>query len=315
METVRGSERKLLPVTEVLTALGMLRALRALVTLLAVGLAGQACASSGSEDQTSGHGGKGGDGGIVLGLPSSPDGGKKSGDAATDAPPPVEATIHAIDTGLIPNGTIVHVQSAILVAPIRNAGVDSVQECTFDAFLEDPSASAPAGIRVFVDVLPCVGELCSCPAVGSLPTLIDSMTTPGDTFEITGAAETYTYDAGPLEHGIFVTLLTKTGTGATIAPVVVSDPITMGTFEPGGSGYSENEGMLVTIAPPTGLAVNNVSYGTFLAGNVLFGGEYLEVEDGGLFPPDGSTWSKITGVVWTAHGGAVVPRSASDFTP
>ena len=149
--TVRASARELLAVTEVLTALGMLRALRALVTLLAVGLAGQACAPSGSEDQTSsGHGGKGGDGGIVLGLPSSPDGGKKSGDAATDAPPPVEATIHAIDTGLIPNGTMVHVQSAILVAPIRNAGVDSVQECTFDAYVEDPSASAPAGIRVFV---------------------------------------------------------------------------------------------------------------------------------------------------------------------
>ena len=48
---------------------------------------------------------------------------------------------------------------------------------------------------------------------------------------------------------------------------------------------------------------------------MIFGGEYLELEDRGIFPPDGSTWSQITGVVGAAHGGAVVPRRESSFGP
>ncbi len=274
-----------------------------------------ACASSGENESPPDLSSIHGDGGIDLGTPSSsPDGGKKkSGDAA--APPPVEITIHDVDTGLVTNGTMVRVQTATLVGPVRSAGVDAEDECTFDAYVVDPTNQAPAGIRVFVDVLACPGGNCACPTVGSITTLLDAMTTPSDTFDLTGAVETYSYDGGPLEHGIFVTKLARTGTGSAIAPTLVADAPTLATFLAGGPGFAANEGMLVTIAPAGGLTATAGANATFVAGGITFGSGYLAAVDAGAFPQSGSTWTRITGVVWTAHGGVVAPRSASDFVP
>src|SRR5262249_10500600 len=155
---------------------------------------------------------------------------------------------HDIDIGVVPQETMVHVKGAVLVAPIRSDGVDAEGiACMVEAYVQDPGAPAPGGIRVFADGPPCASAACECPPVGAMVTTLDAMTTIGDVFDLVGESELFVLDGGALlEHGIFVDRATKTASGAPPAPIVITDPT---PFALNGAGFQAQEGMLVTIRP------------------------------------------------------------------
>jgi hypothetical protein len=242
-------------------------------------------------------------------------GSRDSGTTRDAAPPaPLDTTINGIDTGAIPAGSFVHVGGVVLVAPVRSAGPDQKNGCTYDAYVQDPVASAPAGVRLFVDGDTCTGDAATCQcALSAVSTILDSLTNVGDVYDVEGSVSIFTFDAAPDEHSIYVSQVTKTGTGPQVAPLVVTDAGT--SFSLGGQGFAANEGMLVTVSPGAPLAVSPISAHTFtFAGaRVLTDYPAFDDVDGGPFPPAGSTWSSVTGVAWTAYGGAIAPRSPSDF--
>jgi hypothetical protein len=280
-----------------------------------------ACGGNGNGSQMNGvPGASSGDGGLNLGNPQRlPDGGiapRPPKDGGVDAGP-LESSAGGIDRGSVPVGTFVHVAGLTLVGPVRSAGPDQTGACTYDAYLEDPTASAPSGLRIFVDGWACPDDAaaCACAPVGAITTKLDALTDLGDLYDVVGYVSRYTFDGGADEHSVYATTVTKTGTGAAPpSPLVITNPGAL--FAPGGAGFAQNEGMLVTLSFGAPTAVVPTGTGVYTVGGARFLSAYpIASDDGGTFPAPGSQWSSITGVAFTAYGGAIAPRSAADFTP
>ena len=290
-----------------------------------------ACASAGSGDSVPiGSSPARGDGGINLGNPELPRDGSVASDPpedattlpdlpesdAADARAPIVTTTNGIDTGMIPVGAYVQLSGLVLIGPVRSAGPDQSGACTYDAYVQDPAAEAPSGLRVFVDGDGCPGDgaACDCAPLGQITTKLDSLTQIGDVYDVVGFVSRYAFDAGPDEHGVYATTVTKTGSGAAPSPILVSDAGS--DFGAGGSGFGAVEGMLVTIrlGAPAAMTGTDAVLSTY-GGARFIRGYPIASSDGGVFPPSESRWSSITGIAWTAYGGAIAPRGAADFTP
>jgi hypothetical protein len=233
------------------------------------------------------------------------------------------ATVHDINTGVIGDGVTVSVPGLVVVGITKFDGTTSSNRCKYSAWVQDPTGTAPCGIKLYMTGATCTvqdGGSCPCQYPPSSGTELDKVTTLGDVFTVAGTTSAYrpAVDGGtlPAQHEIMVTTLTKTGTGS-VTPVTVTD----GTpFALNGTGYQDYEGMLIKYQPAAAASVGTVdSYGAFTYSGAHFVGTYRYVYsagfDGGVFPGSNSSWSSITGIANPAYGGGLAPRLQSDFVP
>jgi hypothetical protein len=228
---------------------------------------------------------------------------------------PVDTSIHSIDIGYVPEEALVHLLGVVIVAPVRPAGIDpETSKCLYEAYVQDSVDPTPSGIRVFSDGPTCAGTPCSCPDDPSTAgAAIAWLHGGGGAFDLTGGVETVKRDGGPTEHGVFVTKATPSSATPSMPPIVLGDEA-IAQLGKDGPAWATYEGMLVTLRPTTPMTVATSANGAFTAANVRFSTDYLPAgADGGAFPAAGSTWSSITGVVRTAMGGSIAPRTMDDL--
>ncbi len=249
--------------------------------------------------------------------------------ATGDMPSGMMATIHDIDTGVVPSMTTVTVTGAVLIGIGNYNGKSKTSMvCHYDAYIQDPNGVAPAGIKLFAAGKPCVqGDGgCFCPFPPKSGTLIDAITPPnadlGAVVTVTGVVSDFAPtipDAGlgPVQHEIDVTnqskaSITVTGMNGQVTPYVVTD----GTpFAVNGTGYVDYESMLVTVKPASPSQIGTLDqFKNFTYAGAAFSGDYNYVYNNmKTFPPANGTFSSITGIAEPAFGGGIAPRTMADF--
>jgi hypothetical protein len=273
--------------------------MRRALALAAFGL--WACASAGSGDSQD------------LSVPDDDGGSSWVPDLSGRAYTPT--TIHAIDTGAIPDGTLVSLTGVVITSDISSRPASG--GCTLRAWVQEPAAPPPAGLDLFYFM----STTAACPVTGGPftgRTLADNVNVKGKLF-----ISTFAGDGGSLtQHSISVDLVEKTNGGASITPLDVDDPSRFGGYGP---GFQANEGMLVALSCKVISACNAdgnklkvkfqpAPYLWGVTGGALFGSSF-SARWPGKPGPNGTAYTRIVGVVNTFLTGSIEPRAPADFVP
>jgi len=227
---------------------------------------------------------------------------------------PVITTAHSIDTGSVADGQRVEVAGLVVTGVVRVENVTNNLRCVFGAYAQDPSGSAPDGVHLSV-----VGDVCTpgdagscrCRQPPSTNTVLDTITALGDVITVVGEVDIFTPVGSPVQHTLLATRVDKVGSGGTVTPLVFSNG---SSFAKNGSGYSDDENMLVTIQPASAFTLSTVdNFGNFTGAGAQFTGYYRFYYPG--IPDDNSMWTSITGIAQPSFGGAIAPRQSGDFVP
>jgi hypothetical protein len=230
----------------------------------------------------------------------------------------VSATVSGIYTGSLASSTYVSLSNLVLTTPV--VARPATGGCTYRAWAQDPNAAAPAGISLY-DFVPSSSSACppSAPFAGR---------TRGENVQVKGRLSISTHsntDGGQMlvSHSISVDSLTPTGGTTVINPTMVDDP---SLFTGYGAGFQQYEGMLVSLGCGGGLIACTNDGGKLkvkyqpnpylwgVTGFALFGSTFANNWPGKP-GPDGTTYSRIIGVVNSFLTGSLEPRDADDFVP
>jgi hypothetical protein len=126
------------------------------------------------------------------------------------------------------------------------------------------------------------------------------------------------------QHSVVVDSFTTDASGQALpAPMVITDT-NPSLFVPfSGTGWAMYEGMIVTLQPASGKFTTTLDQygGWFCApGGAHFADTFTSFfrtdgEAANMYPPNGSMFSGITGIVDLTFGGGILPDSPSDFIP
>jgi hypothetical protein len=228
------------------------------------------------------------------------------------------ATIHAIDTGGVKEGSDVRLSGVVLISPVE-ARTASMSRCTYQGWVQDPSGVAPSGIGLFVLRAQDSG---ACPAVPASGTVWDAVA-PGDNVDVLGRVlvSTFTGAGGSItQHSIALDQIVKVAGNRLVTPTTVNDPA---QFRSHAAGFNAYEGMLVELRCMTGADCAATSNQLRVASQpspyiwTTTGGAQL----GSLFQArwpgrpgaNGTAYASIVGVVNSFLGGTLEPRAATDF--
>lgn len=223
------------------------------------------------------------------------------------------------------NGQKLRVVDVVVTGVPRYSSTSSRGFCQYEAYVQDKAGQAPNGVRLYMKggmATVTDGGATRCPFPPTSGTLLDNFADLGDVLTITGSWGIFSpvTDGGllPGQHEIDVTsgTIVKTGSGATVTPVVITDTTPFVKFA---DGFVKYENTLVTIKPGApGVVSAYDNFGNYLFGGAQFRGDYRFVynkADGGTFPANGLTFSTITGIALLPFGGGVAARTMADFVP
>lgn len=255
----------------------------------------------------------------------------------------IAATPHDIDTnaigGMFSQGTAVKLSGMIVTSPITGFAAEDANktpkaDCVFEVFVQDPTCTTPpcglllesakitnpGGTGTFCDF--------SYAAMSTLKGITqgDKVDASGsvDTFPSTGMANDMSPSGTVDQHSVVVDSFTTDASGQALpAPMVITDT-SPSLFVPfSGTGWAMYEGMIVTLQPASGKFTTTLdSFGGWYCapGGAHFADTFTSFfrtdgEAANMYPPNGSMFSGITGIVDLTFGGGILPDSPSDFIP
>jgi hypothetical protein len=246
------------------------------------------------------------------------------------------ATPHDIDTATIGSplattGAPVSLTGLIVLAPPNGFASNSKKDCTYEVWAQDPACSTPpCGILIkTVGITNPNGTGMFCPYANTTTTALKSVWT-GDKIDVQGVTDSFANTAPPpgtgtvKEHSVTIDTLTTTATKQALPnPTVVTDAATSLFVPYSGTGWAQYEGTLISLKPASGKFTTTLdSFGgwTCAPGGAQFIDTYTGFfkPDGGvtnMWPPTGSMFSAIDGIVAMTFGGGIMPTDPSDFHP
>ncbi len=268
---------------------------------------------------------KGGDGG-----PPSPDLSMMKMYAA--------ATPSEIDTNTIGgnfgSGTAVKLTGLIVTSPISGFAAMSKMDCVFEVFAQDPTCTTPpCGILLESNKITNPGGTGAfCDYSGAAMTTLKGIKTGDkvdvagvvDTFSSTGMANDMTPSGTVVQHSVDVDSFTVDASDQPLpAPTVVVDTTPSLFVAYSGSGWAMYEAMIVQLKPASGKFTTTLdSFGgwTCAPGGAHYADTFTSFfrPDGSaanMYPPNGSMFSSISGIVDLTFGGGILPTDPSDFHP
>jgi hypothetical protein len=246
------------------------------------------------------------------------------------------ATPHDVDTNTIggpfDSGAAVKLTGLIVISPITGFSAKSGADCEFEVWAQDPTCTVPpCGIVLESNEITNPGGTGAyCDYTGAAMTTLkgikqgDQVDVNGvvDTFPSTGMANDMSPSGTVVQHEIQVDSFMSTASGQTLpAPMVVTDT-NPSLFVPySGAGWAMYEGMLITLEPASGkftTTLNSFGGWTCAPGGATYADTFTGLfrPDGAavnMWPPNGSMFSSISGIVGLTFGGAILPDSNSDF--
>lgn len=271
-------------------------------------------------------------GGCSPAAPPLPGPADLAGGAKDMASPYVVATIHQIDTdsgtGPYGSGRQVLVSHAVAVTKVDKYVSLSQQECRYQVFVQDAACQEPPCGLVVKAIGPKLPTPTStakdCPAAKDSGTLLSDIK-KGDNLRLRGRLLFETDTQAPnkvVEHQLFAESIDELELSQVVTPLLLSDPGLYGQFVPHlGTTWDLYEGMYVTLQP-TGVllrvtAVDDDGFVTF-PGSTRWGNTFdsdYYPSGATTFPPVGTTFHAISGVVTARKGGAIEPLRNKDFVP
>lgn len=234
-------------------------------------------------------------------------------------------TIHDIALGNVADKTPVTVSGAVVIGVANGEGhaKTSTMKCKYTAYVQDPNFADHAGVELFVSGAPCTpvdGGACKCPYPPNSGTVLDQVANLGDIYTVNGTVSVFspTTDAGlqPPQYEIVVTSLTKTGSGGTVTPVVVSSSADIAQFAHNGTGYDKYQSMLIQVKPAAPAMASALDqFKGFTYAGAAFSGDYNFTYSMMNMYPGTKAWSSIQGIAEPNFGGGIAPRVSSDFQP
>jgi hypothetical protein len=248
------------------------------------------------------------------------------------------ATPHDVDTNMIGGnfgvGTAVQMSGLIVLAPPYGFASNSKMDCKYEVYAQDPSCSTPpCAIILETQAIPNpngTGQFCPYASDTTTPLKMiwegDKVNVSGvvDTFPSTGMANDMSPSGTIVQHSITIDTLDQVSTKNTLPAATVVTDATPSLFVPySGTGWAMYESMLITLKPASGKFTTTLDmYGgwTCAPGGAHFADDYTGFfrPDGAaanMYPPNGSMFSSITGIVGTTFGGGILPTSPDDFVP
>ena len=242
------------------------------------------------------------------------------------------ATINQIDTdpgnGPFGNAVRVVLDRVVAVSKVDKYVNSANQQCRYQIWVQDPACTVPPCGMVVKAIGPMAPSATStgkdCPAASASGTLLDTISR-GDNVRVRGKIVMEVDSTTPMtvvEHQLFVETLDILTPDKSINPVVITDPLVFAQFVTHkGTTWNKYEGMSVTLQPTTGkLQIATINGGGFTTtpGNTdwgnTFDSDYFP-SGSTAFPTVGSTYTSISGVVSTRHGGEIMPGRNKDFVP
>jgi len=266
------------------------------------------------------------------------DGGGPSGDMGSDMNTTsmyAAATPHDIDTntigGMFGKGTAVALTGMIVISPISGFSANSDKDCKYEVWVQDPTCSTPpCGLVIETAGITNPGGTGSfCSFSYSSMTALNGVK-KGDKLDIKGVVNTFASSATPpatgtvVQHEVDIDMLTVTATGQTVPAATVVTDADPSLFVPySGTGWAMYEGMIVKLQPASGKFTTTLdTYGgwTCAPGGGHFADTFTTFfrPDGAaanMWPPNGSMFSSISGIVSLTFGGGILPDDNSDFVP
>jgi hypothetical protein len=244
------------------------------------------------------------------------------------------ATPNEIDTNTIGGefgkGTAVSLSNLIVLDPPYgfSAKINVAKDaCRYEVWAQDPSCStAPCGILLVTKAIMNPGGVGAfCPYASDTTTALKDVW-KGDKVDVKGVVDTFANTMGMdtvVQHEVELDELDITASDQNLpTPMAVTDS---GQFVPySGGGWAQYEGTYIKLSPASGkftvtLDTANGSW-TTAPGGAQFADTFNPFfrPDGGaanMWPPTGTMFSSISGIVSAGFGGSILPIENADFAP
>ncbi len=247
----------------------------------------------------------------------------------------IPATPHDIDTntigGMFSKGTAVKLTGLIVLAPPTSFKSNSSKDCNYQVWAQDPTCTTPpCGLVIVTKPITNPGGTDAfCPFASATTTPLKNIW-KGDKIDVTGVVDTFASTATApatgtvVQHEVEIDAVTQVATKQALpTPIAITDTATSIFTTYSGSGWAMYEGTYVKLSPPGG-GKFTTTLDAFGGWTTTQGAHYADTftgffkPDGGvtnMYPPNGSMFSSISGIVGMTFGGGIMPTDPTDFVP
>lgn len=240
-------------------------------------------------------------------------------------------TPYQVDTNTLSKGMPVSMTGLIVLAPPTgfSAKVKVTGDgCRFEVWAQDPSCTTPpCGIVLeTAAILNPGGAGAFCAPSYADGTLLKGVTS-GEKLDVKGVINTFASTnngATVVQHAIDLDAVTITDTNQALPASTIVTDTNPSLFVPySGTGWATYEGMYITLKPPSGKFTTTLDAfgGWFCAPG---GAHYTDTYTGffrpdgaaaNMWPPNGSMFVAISGIVSLTFGGGILPTDYAEFEP
>ncbi len=236
--------------------------------------------------------------------------------------------VHDVDMGTLAKGSAVQLSGLIVLAPPTSSSANADKDCVYRVWAQDPACSTPP-CGLVLQTKPITnpnGTGNFCPFASQTATLLHDVW-KGDRVDVAGTVDTTVYNsAGNMitQHELVLDSLNVLAKDQALPlPMTVTDTDPSLFVPYSGAGWAMYEGTRIKLQPSGGKFTTTLdAFGGWTC--APGGAHYVDTYTGffrpdgsaaNSWPPNGSMFASISGIVSLSFGGGIMPTSFADFVP